>query len=91
MPTGTLLTISGYNFVPNSTVGWVLASNPTANPTNVTTPTTITQTQITLTVPTLTNKPGPTTVYIPVVEDPSGYSSLESQPYLESADEFTYP
>jgi hypothetical protein len=87
---GTLLTISGYNFVPGSKVGWVLASNSTANPTNVTTPTNITQTQITLTVPTLTNTPGPTTLYIPVIEDPVGYSSLESQPYLESADEFTY-
>jgi hypothetical protein len=88
---GTLLTISGYNFAPGSKVGWVPASNPTANPSNTTTPSNVTQTQITLTVPTLTNTPGPTTVYIPVVEDPAGYNSLTSQPYLESADEFTYP
>jgi hypothetical protein len=85
-PTGTQLTINGYNFVPGSQVGWVLASNSGANPTSLSTPSTITQTQIIVNVPTLTKA-----VYIPVIVDPSaGYGGLESQPYLEAPDEFTH-
>ncbi len=90
-PATTLLTINGYNFVQGSKVGWVPVSTNDQNttPTNLTTPSTVTQSQITVTVPTLPNSPGPSTQYIPVVIDPSPYN-VQSQPYNESADEFTY-
>ena len=70
---GTTLTINGFNFLSNSTVGWVpvSANDGTATPTNVVSATTnTTGTQIKVTVPTL---PTANTTYIPVIMDPSPY------------------
>ena len=90
---GTAMTINGFNFLPNSTVGWVpvSANDGTATPTNVVAATTnTTGTQIKVTVPTL---PTTNTTYIPVIMDPSPYTPPTypwSQPYNESADEFAF-
>jgi hypothetical protein len=98
-PASTLLTISGYNFVSGSTVAWIQVSStdqdstPSNNAVNSqTVPSTITGTQITVTVPTLPNPNGNgngTTTYVPMVIDPGG--NTYSQPYNEPADEFVYP
>lgn len=91
--TGTTLTINGFNFLPNSQVGWVpvSANDQNVTPTNLVPATTnTTGTQMTVTVPTL---PTPNTAYIPVIEDPSPYTPPTypwSQPYNESADEFAF-
>ena len=93
---GTTLTINGYNFLPNSTVGWVPVSNLNATPTNTTTATLIQPQsagqpyQLQVTVPTL---PTNNVSYVPVITDPAPYnggSYPPSQPYNEPADEFAY-
>jgi hypothetical protein len=90
---GTTLTINGFNFLSNSSVGWVpvSANDQNATPTNVVSATTnTTGTQIKVTVPTL---PTTNTTYIPVIMDPSPYLPPTypwSQPYNESADEFAF-
>ncbi len=97
-PAGTVVTISGYNFMPNSQVGWVQvsANDQSATPTNVG-PATYNPASgsapatLTVTVPSL---PTVNTYYIPVIEDPSPYTPANgypySQPYNQPADEFYF-
>jgi hypothetical protein len=89
-PAGTVLTITGANFLTGSTVGFQQDVNGSGSGaiTNATV-TNLTPTQITVTVPTL---PGSNpTNYFPIVTLPSQYSSVPaSQPYNEPADIFIY-
>ena len=100
-PAGTTITLNGYNFVSGSTVAWIqvsatdqnaMPSNNAANSQSATTY--VSGTQLTVNVPTLPNPNGNgngTTTYVPMVIDPGGNSSIYSQPYNESNDEFSLP
>ncbi len=101
VPPGSSLTITGYNFIPNMTVGFCpyVAQAPyySANCVNmggnsqVTIAQPLTTNQLTVTVPNLGGAAG--TIYFPVLALPSSYpigTYTPADPYLEPADEFTY-
>ena len=93
--TGTSVTISGANFLTNSTVGFCAETN--GNPTNANCPTntslqtmatvvSLTATQIIISIPTMAAG-----TYYPIVTLPSAYNSTPpSQPYNEPSDIFTH-
>jgi hypothetical protein len=97
-PAGTALAIAGANFLTNSTVGFCAETNGTPTvatcPTNTSqqtmgTITSLTATQIIVSVPTLSTAGAGT--YYPIVTLPSQYNSTPpSQPYNEPSDIFTY-
>jgi hypothetical protein len=93
-PSGTPVTISGYNLLANSTVVWAqdvngVASNTTTNSTSVTYNAGVggNPPSITAVVPVLPNNNQP---YFPIITDPSPNQTLTSQPYNESSDIFNY-
>jgi hypothetical protein len=89
-PAGTALTISGANFLANSTVAFCPVANWNTNSQSCTsTPTpgtvaSLTVTQINVAVPSLSAGQ-----YYPIVSLPMQYNAPSSQPYNEPADIFT--
>jgi len=102
-PNGTL-TITGYNFIANMTVGFCPYLPPPANQppyydancvsgggNSMATIQPLSTTQLTVTVPNLGGAAG--TIYFPVLELPPPYTGSSHEralPYVEPADEFTY-